>query len=66
MVDCQFERQVCQFFKIQDMPNLMVLGMDKVYQIKTLKTRLLKEDFLALLSGEDYKQSADVWKEDTQ
>lgn len=40
--------------------------MDKIYAVKTMKTDLKKEDILALLSGEEYKTSSDVWREDTK
>lgn len=66
MVDCQFEGEVCDLFKPSSIPQIFVLGMDSVYQVRSLKPDLRTEDILALISGDEYKNNADIWAPDTK
>jgi hypothetical protein len=65
MVDCTFEREVCELFNFSAFPHMVMITRDKVYMIRSLKTVLQKEDILELLSGEDYKEKSDVLFDDT-
>ena len=54
MTDCQFERKVCDMFRPNTTPFILVFKKDKVYKVKFMKTTISSEDILDMLSADNF------------
>jgi hypothetical protein len=67
VVDCHFERQVCDIFRPKQFPFILLFKNDKIYEYNNLKNMnaITKQDLLDFLSGDLYKTEGNIFHENT-
>lgn len=67
MVDCHFERMVCDMFRPKITPFVLLFKKDKVYEYNNMKSagNITKQELLDFLSSDLYKTEGLVYHTDT-
>lgn len=67
VIDCHFERLVCDLFRPKVFPFILLIKNDKVYEYNNLKAidMITKQDLLDFLSGDLYKTEGKIFHENT-
>lgn len=67
VIDCHFERLVCDLFRPKVFPFILLIKNDKVYEYNNLKAMnsITKQDLLDFLSGDLYKTEGNIFHENT-